>query len=336
MRQNRCGARDTPARRVTLRLQDVYRGSAYDTLPVVYSVCHMSDTDTLLVYYVRTRVWQNVRQLAGGAASQRQRVARDTSRAASGRIEKVNIMYQCCALSDSRALVGCFGWVSPRIWSCSECRAASRIERLQRIDVDNAYQMLFRDERRRRRRHARGDVWREADRSLTLWSSYEALNRCECIACAETKTVYPATGGSMKSRAFSWENPCESCGSAIDCSPASICDETKSYAVVELVLNGTRLERRRELIASSERFRVYTWSSDVNSTRGSRPTGRPTTRPTGWVGSGARGWTRWTRAGQNAGREILLGNFIILLVISIITIFGGKLFKILKFSIKFC
>ena len=30
-------------------LRDVYRGTPHDTSPIVWSVCHMSDSDTLLV-----------------------------------------------------------------------------------------------------------------------------------------------------------------------------------------------------------------------------------------------------------------------------------------------
>ena len=60
----------------TPQLQDVYRGSAHDTSPWLCSVCHLSDTDTLLVCSSET-IRRKARQLAGGTESQRQRVARD-------------------------------------------------------------------------------------------------------------------------------------------------------------------------------------------------------------------------------------------------------------------
>ena len=58
-------------------LRDVYRCAPHDTSQHIDSVCYMSDSDTLFVWFVRKRAEREVIQLAGGTEPQRQRVARD-------------------------------------------------------------------------------------------------------------------------------------------------------------------------------------------------------------------------------------------------------------------
>ena len=60
-------------------LRDAYR-APYDFPTLIRSVCHMSDSDTLLVCSHEGPIW-NYADLAGGTEPQRERVARDAPRA---------------------------------------------------------------------------------------------------------------------------------------------------------------------------------------------------------------------------------------------------------------
>ena len=154
------------------------------------SVCYMSDSDTLLVCSLEKverpdQKWANwlvalSREGSEWREAQRVRIDGDG--------------HMCCALSDSRVLVG--EWDSTYMELFRVESGPILIARLCRIDVPKKYRQFQRDERQR---HARGDV------------TTRLTSRCGCFDCA-------ARARSRNSRASSWSSLRHFCGSMIDCS----------------------------------------------------------------------------------------------------------------------
>ena len=204
-------------------LRDVYR-APLDMSPFITSVCHMRDSDTLLVCSFekgpdRNRArWLVALSRNGSEWREAQRVQTD----ASGGIS--------CALSDSRVLIG-----EPssryRYMELIRVESGPRIARVHRIHVPEEYNwfsatcgsdtlvaMSYPDESVRVHR-LRDDRLEELTRiqlkqpSLFLWLANRLL-------------------------------------------VADYDSEKHSHAVIELEVSDTRLERRRELIATSDNIRV--------------------------------------------------------------------------------
>ena len=198
-------------------LRDVYR-APHDTLPLMYSVCHMSDSDTLLVCSFESNEWWLVALSRNGSEwREAQRVQTDGE----GQIS--------CALSDSRVLIGDDGSTYMELF---RVESGPRIARVHRIhmpekynefsatcDSDTLVAMSYNDNSVRVHR-LRGDQLEELARiqlkypSLLLWLADRLLVE-------------------------------------------DYDSEKQSHAVIELEVSDTRLQRRRELIATSENINVF-------------------------------------------------------------------------------
>ena len=201
----------------TPQLQDVYRGSAHDTSPILFSVCHLSDTDTLLVcsceiYDGKQADWLVALSRDGNEWREMHRLQTE---------EKGQ---QCCALSDSRVLVG---GLNSTVLELFRVQSGPRVERLHRIRMTEAFRyfsatcgsdtlvaMSYEKDQSVRVYRLRGDRLEELA-STQLMKPWKLLWLADRLLVGE------------------WDA------------------ETKSYAVAEWALSGTRLERRRELIDSS-------------------------------------------------------------------------------------
>ena len=109
-------------------LRDVYKGTAHYTSPLVYSVCHMSDSDTLLVCSLERGLdrklaeWLVALSRNGSEWREAHRVQTDGR----GRIS--------CPLSDSRVLIG--NWQYMELF---RVESGPRIARVHRIHVPEEY-----------------------------------------------------------------------------------------------------------------------------------------------------------------------------------------------------
>ena len=204
-------------------LRDVYR-APHDTTPDVFSVCHMSDSDTLLVCSGeygpdgKYANWLVALSRNGSDWREEQHVQTDGR----GRIS--------CALSDSRVLIG--DCDTSTYMELFHVESGPLIARAHRIHVPERYfwfsatcssdtlvAMSYFDTSVRVHR-LRGDLMEELVRiqlkaaSLFLWLADRLL-------------------------------------------VADYDREKQSHAVIELEVSDTRLERRRELISTSENINVY-------------------------------------------------------------------------------
>ena len=198
-------------------LRDVYR-APHDTSPFIRSVCHMSYSDTLLVCSHEDNKWLVALSRNGSEWREAQRVQTDGT----GEIS--------CALSDSRVLIG-NNAVTPYM-ELFRVESGPRIARVHRIHLPEEYYsfsatcgsdtlvaMSFYDNSVRVHR-LRGDRLQELAR-IQLKSPIHLLWLADRLLVADYD---------MKKN---------------------------SHAVIELEVSDTRLQRRRELIATSENIYVH-------------------------------------------------------------------------------
>ena len=108
-------------------LRDVYK-APHDTSPLVWSVCHMSDSDTLLVCSreygpdVNYANWLVALSRNGSEWREANRVQTD------------RMGWNCCALSDSRVLIG-----NSTYMELFRVEGGQRIARVHRIHVPQQY-----------------------------------------------------------------------------------------------------------------------------------------------------------------------------------------------------
>ena len=203
-------------------LRDVYKGTAHDKSQFVYSVCHMSDSDTMLVCSGENigNKWLVALSRNGSEWREAHRVQTDGS----GYISSA-------ALSDSRVLIG--EWSSTYM-ELFRVESGPRIARVHRIHVPQMYfwfsamcnsdtlvAMAFQDKSVRVHR-LRGD-------------------RLEKLALIQLKQ--PSLLQWLADRLL----------------VADFDREKRLHAVIELEVSDTRLERRRELIATSKNIHVRSW-----------------------------------------------------------------------------
>ena len=210
-------------------LPDVYR-APHDMSPWIYSVCHMSNWDTLLVcsgdsYYAN---WLVALSRNGREWHEAHRLQIEGA----GRIS--------CALSDSslscaRVLIGDSNSTYMELFRVkSHLFHRKHIERVHRIDVPEQYYsfsatcgsdtlvaMSYEDQSVRVHR-LQGDRLEELAR-IQLKEPYRLLWLADRLLFADYDS------------------------------------EKKSHAVIELEVSDTRLERRREVITSSEHIFVSSW-----------------------------------------------------------------------------
>ena len=201
-------------------LRDVYR-APHDTDPYVLSVCHMSDSDTLLVCSNENGAkWLVALSRNGSEWREAQRVQTD------------GIGDISCALSDSRVLIGYGG--SPSFLPYMELfrvESGPRIARVHRIHVPEQYHSfsatcgsdtlvaMSYDDRSVRVHRLRGDRLEELAH-IQLKSPDRLLWLADRLLVADYDS------------------------------------QKDSHAVIELEVSDTRLQRRRELIATSDNINV--------------------------------------------------------------------------------
>ena len=209
-------------------LRDVYRGPN-DTSANVYSVCYMSDSDTLLVCsgedgpdrkYVN---WLVALIRNGSEWREAHRVQTDFRRSArTGWID--------CALSDSRVLIGQHNTTYMELFSVE---IGPHIARVHRIHVPEEY------------------YWFSATCSsdTLVAMSYPFLD--------QSVRVYRLRGDRLEELAriqLKWPNKLLWVDDRL--LVADLDNDKKSHAIIELEVSDTRLECRRELIATCENLNV--------------------------------------------------------------------------------
>ena len=202
-------------------LRDVYR-APHDTSPYITSVCHKSDSDTLLVCSgeygpdKKLAKWLVALSRNGSEWREAQRVQTD------------GIGNISCALSDSRVLIG-------------ECRSTymelfrvesgPRIARVHRIHVPEVYFSF--------------SATCGSDTLLAMSYSDNSVH------------VHRLRGDRLEELArIQLKNPTKLLWLADRLLVADSDEEKQSHAFIELEVSDTRLERRRELIATSENIYV--------------------------------------------------------------------------------
>ena len=207
-------------------LRNVYR-APHDTSHEVLSVCHMSDLDTLLVCS-----WESGPDGKGAfwlvALSRNGSEWREAQR-----VELDGEGWNCCALSDSRVLIGYGGdrVISPYM-ELFGVESGPRIERVHRIHVPEKY------------------LWFAATcGSDTL----VAMSYPDYIPTADNSVrVHRLRGDRLEELArIQLKEPFYLLWLADRLLVAY------SHAVIELEVSDTRLERRSELIATSENINVW-------------------------------------------------------------------------------
>jgi hypothetical protein len=210
-------------------LRDVYR-APHDPLTAVYSVCHMSESDTLLVCSGekgpdgKWARWLMALSRNGSEWREAQRVQTDGSGVIS------------CALSDSRVLIGQCG---TKYMELFHVERGPRIAHVHRIPVPEKY------------------YWFSATcGSVTL------------VAISYPKNEYPSNADNSvrlhrlrgdwleKLARIQLKRPEYLLWLADRLLVADYGEKTELHAIIELKVSDTRLERRRELIATSENISV--------------------------------------------------------------------------------
>ena len=223
-------ARDASAGRHSTATGRVQRQRTRHVAVAIQRVSPERHGHTARVFDVK-RIRRKARQLAGGTESQRQRVARDAPPA--DRREGMAVLRAEWLASARRRLK------TARIWSCSECRAV----RASSASTASAWP-----------KRSGGSARRAA-----------ATRSWRCRIEDQSVRVYRLRGDRLEELARTQlKGPCDLLWLADRLLVGEWDAETKSHAVAELALSGTRLERRRELIASSARVYIRRWTAVNN------------------------------------------------------------------------
>ena len=214
-------------------LRDVYRAPD-DKSPRVFSVCHMSDSDTLLMCSDKEGPDEKYGLVAlsrnGSEWREAQRVQTDGWR---------NIS---CALSDSRVLIG--QEISTKM-ELFHVESGPRIARVHRIHVPEEY------------------YWFSATcGSDTLVAMcYPTISEKKKMHNMDNSVrVHRLRGDRLEELArIQLKQPHDLLLLADRLFVADFDEKKNSHAVIELEVRDTRLERRRKLIATSEKIIVSRW-----------------------------------------------------------------------------
>ena len=212
-------------------LRDVYR-APHDTSPYIRSVCHMSDSDTLLVCsgeegpdrkYAK---WLVALSRNGSEWREAQRVQTDGMGVIS------------CALSDSRVLIGSNAIGDTKYMELFRVESGPRIAHVHRIHVPEQYHWF--------------SATCGSDTLVAM--SYPKM----AIPTADNSVrVHRLRGDRLEELArIQLKNPSLLLWLADRFLVADFDSEKDPHAVIELEVSDTRLERRRELIATSENISV--------------------------------------------------------------------------------
>ena len=216
-------------------LRDVYR-APHDPNPDVTSVCHLRvrDSDTLLVCSRETNPdgefanWLVALSREGGEWREAHRLQVDET------------LSECCALNDSRVLVGGGGGIGSTFMELFRVESDPlHISRLHRIRVPDEY-FVFSATSGSDTRVATSHRIDENDDSVRVHRLL--VDRLEEVARIESQCVSHLLWLADRLLVAEWDA------------------DSNADAVVELeVSSDRRLERRRELVSSSERISVWRW-----------------------------------------------------------------------------
>ena len=209
-------------------LCDVYKGTSHDTSPLIKSVCHMNFSDTLLVCSSELKPdkkyanWLVALSRNGSEWSDVQRVQTE------------GIGHTICVLSDSRVFIG--KWSSTYLELFRVVRTwfgDNSITRLHRILVPEEF------------------------RWFSATCSSDTLVAMSYPKQDNSVRVHRLRGDRLEELArIQLTEPWTLLWLADRLLVADFDENMKSHAVIELEVSDTRLERRRELIATSENIRV--------------------------------------------------------------------------------
>ena len=202
-------------------LRDVYR-APHNTSPFIWSVCHMSDSDTLLVCLHE-----------GGPDRNKARWLVALSRNCSEWREAQRVQTDgegliSCALSDSRVLIGEF---NSKYMELFRVESGPRIARVHRIHVPETYYSFS------------ATCGSDTLVAMSYWDDSVRVHRLRGDRLEELARIQ-------------LNAPIYLLWLADRLLVADIDRETHSHAVIELEVSDTRLKRLRELIATSENIRV--------------------------------------------------------------------------------
>ena len=212
-------------------LIDVYRGTE-DTSLSIYCVCHIKDSDTLLVCSSEEGPDEKKAKWLV-ALSRNDSEWREAQRVKTDKVGRIS-----CALSDSRVIIGKDDSTYMELF---RVESGPRIARVHRIDVPEKY-----------------DCFSATCGSDTLVAmSYE----CESVRVHRlVRNLFGLLGYRLEELArIKLNDPSLLLWLADRLLVANFDYEKKSHAVIELEVSGMRLERRRELIATSKNINVKRW-----------------------------------------------------------------------------
>ena len=208
-------------------LRDVYR-SPHDTSPSIWSVCHMSDSDTLLVCSAEQTPDKYAHWLV--ALSRNGSEWRETHRVQTDGTGAIS-----CAMSDSRVLIGDGDCISPYM-ELFRVESSQRIARIHRIHVSEKYDWFSAtctSDTLVAMSYPKMDVFlSNGDNSVRL----HRLRSDRLEELARIQLNSPTLLLWLSDRLLVSDRD----------------SEKNAEAVIELEVSDTRLERRRELIATSE------------------------------------------------------------------------------------
>ena len=205
-------------------LQDVYRGTVHDMSPHVLGVCYMNQSDTLLVCSEEKGPdnnyanWLVALSRTGSEWREMQRLPIDGEG------------WICCALTDSRVLIGQYYSTYIELF---RVESGPRIARVHRISVTETYDWFS----------------TKCDSDTLVATTYPFTSQLVRVHRLRDDQLEELARVQLKDpRGIQWL-----AGRLL----VTDWDNTKqAHSVIELDLTGTRLKRRRELIASSDNINV--------------------------------------------------------------------------------
>ena len=207
-------------------LRDVYR-APHDTSPILLSVCHMSDSDTLLVSSLEKgsdgKIAQWLVALSRNGSEWRE----------AQRVQTEGKGWISCALSDSRVLIGDDDSTYMELF---RVESGPCIARVHRIHVPEKYEWF----------------------SATCGSDTLVAMSYTSYFSDKSVRVHRLRGDRLEELArIQLKEPHKLLWLVDRLLVADYDSEKQSHAVIELEVSDTRLERRRELIATSENINVH-------------------------------------------------------------------------------
>ena len=221
-------------------LRDVFTRTERGTTPHVYSVCHMSDSDSLLVCYSELCYSCAIESNWLVALSRRGNEWRETPRVQTG-----GMGHMCCALADSRVLVGELNSTYLEMFRVTYLESGPRIAHVHRIRVPEEY-----------------------SRFTAKICNNEALIAMSFLE-SQTIRVHRLDGDQLVelSRIHVNNQPCDVLWLA---DRLLVTDwiqwnaDKQSHSVLELNWRDGQLERSRELIQYSDSINVWCWCAVDN------------------------------------------------------------------------